>query len=166
MRWSDSRVGTTITEVLINSMKIWKNLLGGLAGALALNIIHETVLRFDKDAPRVDEVGEEGVNRTVKAVTGQSLSGKQLYAANLAGDIASNSLFYSTIGSAETKNLLLRGAATGISVGLSTLSMTKRMGLDDTPINRNLKAKAMTIGYYLAGGLVAGLTIRALRSRE
>ncbi len=147
-------------------MKILKNLLGGLAGALALNIIHETVRHFYKDAPRVDEVGKEGINHAVEAVTGQSLSGKQLYTANLTGDIISNSLFYSTIGSAETKNLLLRGAATGISVGLSTLSMTKRMGLDDAPINRNLKTKAMTVGYYFAGGLVAGLVIRALRSTE
>ena len=147
-------------------MKILKNLLGGLAGALVLNIIHETVRFFDKGAPRVDEVGEEGVGHAVKAMTGQSLSGKQLYAANLAGDIASNTMFYSTIGSAETKNLLLRGAATGVSIGVSTLSMTKRMGLDDTPINRSLKTKVMTIGYYLAGGIVAGLTIRALRSGE
>ena len=147
-------------------MKILKNLLGGLAGALALNIIHETVRRFDKDAPRVDQVGEEGVNHALEAVTGESLSGKQLYAANLAGDIISNSLFYSTIGSAETKNLLWRGAATGVSVGLSTLSMTKRMGLDDSPVNRSLKTKAMTVGYYFAGGLVAGLVIRALRSNE
>lgn len=74
-------------------MKILKNLLGGLAGAVALNIIHESVRRFDKDAPRVDEVGEEGVGHAVKAVTGQTLSGKQLHAANLAGDIASNALF-------------------------------------------------------------------------
>jgi hypothetical protein len=33
-----------------------KNLIGGLAGALALNLLHETYKQFDSKAPRVDLV--------------------------------------------------------------------------------------------------------------
>ena len=144
--------------------RILQNIVGGLAGAVALNLLHETIRRFDADAPRVDLVGEEGINKTIEGVGGQPLEGRQLYIAALSADIISNGLYYSTIGGAKTRRLMTRGFTCGLVAGMGALSLTKRMGLDDAPVNRTTRTKWMTVGYYITGGLVTALTIRALRS--
>ena len=43
-------------------MKFIHNLIGGLAGAVALNIIHEVARKLDPDAPQVQLVGEEALS--------------------------------------------------------------------------------------------------------
>ncbi|MCD8739246.1 hypothetical protein LT679_01420 [Mucilaginibacter roseus] len=144
-------------------MSIIKNLIGGVAGAVALNILHETLKRFDHDAPRVDLVGEEGVNKTIKAAGGQPLSGDKLYAAALSGDLISNALYYSTIGLGKKKHLLARGAALGLAAGLGAVTLPEKIGLSDAPVTKTPRTTGMTVAYYLFGGLVTALTIKALR---
>jgi hypothetical protein len=146
--------------------KVLTNILGGLAGAVALNLLHETVRRLDPEAPRIDLVGEEGMNRLMLKAGAEPLEGNALYTATMAGDVMSNALYYSTIGFGNRKHLIRRGAVLGISAGLGALALTKKMGLDDQPVNRSEKTKIMTIGYYLFGGLVAGATIKALRKKR
>src|ERR1700754_3717110 len=111
--------------------KTLTNILGGLAGAVALNLLHETVRRFDEDAPRIDLVGEEGMNRLMLQAGAEPLEGNALYAATMAGDLMSNSLYYSTIGFGNRKHLIRRGAIVGISAGLGALALTRKAGLDD-----------------------------------
>src|SRR3954469_22306399 len=104
-------------------MKIIKNIIGGLAGAVALNIVHETVKRFDHDAPRVDLVGEEALNKLLESSGARPLRGNGLFAATLAGDLLTNTLYYSLIGGAK-KRLLLRGMAHGAAAGIGALELT------------------------------------------
>jgi hypothetical protein len=146
-------------------MKLFINFIGGLAGAVALSLLHETVRRLDQDAPRVDLVGEEGMNRLMKKAGAEPLEGKALYAATLAGDLVSNALFYSAIGTGNKKNLLLRGTTVGLSAGFRALRLTRKMGFDDAPITRTNKTRLLTIGYYLFGGIVTAVTIKTLRKR-
>jgi hypothetical protein len=144
-------------------MKALKNLLGGLAGAVALNILHETVRRFDHDAPRVDLIGEEGLTKLAGKANIKAPKGDKLYAATLAGDIISNALYYSTIGAGNKKYVLLRGAGLGLAAGIGALTLTKPLGLSDAPVTRTDKTKVLTVAWYLTGGLVTALTIKALR---
>lgn len=145
--------------------RILQNLIGGLAGAVALTVIHEAVRRIDENAPRVDLVGEEGINKVMDSIGAEKLEGQSLYVAALTSDIISNGIYYSTIGSAKKGRLLIRGITCGVAAGMGALSLTKKLGLDDTPVNRSTRTKWMTIGYYITGGLVTALTIRALRSK-
>jgi hypothetical protein len=146
-------------------MKIFKNIIGGFAGAVALNIIHQTVKAFDHEAPRVDLVGEEALTKGMEARGLTPPTGNALFAATLAGDIISNALYYSTIGFGKRKYLLLRGTAIGIAAGVGALKLTEPMGLSDAPITRTDKTKVMTVAWYTIGGIVTALTIRALRSK-
>lgn len=139
------------------------NLLGGLAGALTLNAIHQLVKQFDRDAPRVDLVGEEALTKTLHQLKIPAPTGDQLFALTLAGDIVSNSIYYSGIGLAKTGHLPLVGAITGATAGLGALSLTSKMGLNDEPITHSQKTKVLTVAWYTIGGLVAGLAIRSLR---
>ena len=133
-------------------MKLTQSIIGGIAGSVALNLLHETVKRFDHEAPRVDLVGEEGLNKVLAKTGAQPLSGDTLYAATLAGDVLSNSLYYSMIGIGKKKHLLTRGIVFGLAAGVGALTLTKLMGLSDAPVTRTEKTKVMTVGYYLLGG--------------
>jgi hypothetical protein len=144
-------------------MKVIKSLLGGLAGAAALTLLHEAVKRFDHDAPRVDLVGEEAVTKGMEAIGKEPPSGDTLYAATLAGDLLSNAFYYSLIGAGNRKNLLLRGVSYGAFAGLGALKLTKPMGLSDAPVTRTDKTKILTVAYYTFGGLITALVIKGLR---
>ena len=142
------------------------NLAGGLAGAAALTLLHETVRRLDPDAPRVDLVGEEGVNKMLANFNADPLKGDALYAATLSGDLLTNSLYYSSIGQAKDDRLLLRGVMTGLTAGWAALSLTSKVDLDDAPVTRTKKTKWLTVAYYLLGGITAAATIKALRAKN
>jgi hypothetical protein len=144
-------------------MKTVKNFIGGLAGAVALNILHETVRRFDHNAPQVHLVGEEALSKSIKSAGLEPPTGNALYAATLAGDIVSNALYYSLIGAGKKKNLLWRGAGYGLAAGIGALTLTKPLGLSDAPVTKTTETKVLTVAWYLFGGLVAAATIKAMR---
>jgi hypothetical protein len=144
--------------------KIVANLIGGLAGAAALNIIHQTVKQIDHDAPRVDLVGEEALNKVITSTGGTPLRGNVLFTATLAADLLSNAIYYSAIGFGKKKHLLWRGAGYGLAAG--ALQLTEPMGLSDAPITKTDKTKALTVAWYVLGGVVAALTIKALRKKN
>lgn len=144
-------------------MKLITNIIGGIAGSIALNLLHESVKRFDHDAPRVDLVGEEAINKILTGAGSEPLHGNTLYAATLAGDVLSNASYYSLIGMGRDKFTLARGVVYGLAAGLGAVGLTEPLGLRDAPVTRTDKTKIMTIGYYLFGGVVTALTIKALR---
>lgn len=145
-------------------MKLKRNLVGGLIGALALNILHETVRRFDADAPRIELVGEEALSKTIKKAGLQPPSGEPLYFVTMAADVFSNSIYYSLIGLGKNKNLLSNGLACGVAAGVGAVLLTKPLGLNDAPVNRKARTKIMTVAYYAFGGLVAAGFMKACSS--
>ncbi|MDQ2719409.1 MAG: hypothetical protein M3Z26_06550 [Bacteroidota bacterium] len=139
-----------------------KKLLGGLVGALALNLIHETYRRFDDKAPRVDLVGEETLRNIIEATGNEAPTGNRLYASTLVGDVVSNALYFSLIGFGKKKNLITRGAIFGAAAGVGTVIFTKDLGLRDAPVNRFTRTKVLTVSWYLIGGLVTAASIKGL----
>jgi len=144
-------------------MKLFTALLGGLAGAVALNIIHETVKKIDKDAPRVDLVGEEALSKSMHAAGIDPPKGDQLYSATLVSDLISNTLYYGTIGLGTDKNIMARGLGLGLLAGIGAVELPKPMGLDDAPVARTDKTKLLTIVWYVAGALVTSAVTKVLR---
>lgn len=144
-------------------MKDIKLLLGGFAGAVVLNLLHEGIRRVDHMAPRVDLVGEEALTKLTAAAGAKPLTGNARYGATLAGDLVSNALYYTLIGVGSKKYLFPRGAAYGLAAGLGALTLTKPIGLSDAPVKRSVRTQAMTVGYYMIGGLVAAAVVRVLK---
>ncbi len=147
-------------------MKTLNSTIGGLAGAAVLNIVHQTVKHFLNSAPRIDLVGEQALNKTLKLAGAKPLKGDTLLASTLAADVVSNAAYYSLIGIGGRKNLMTKGAALGLAAGIGALALTRQLGLNDTPITKNAETKLLTVGYYLIGGLVAALTIKALSKKK
>lgn len=146
-------------------MKVAKDLLGGMLGAVTLNVLHEVYRRFDPLAPRVDLVGEEALTKTVEATGHSAPKGKRLYFATLIGDVLSNSIYYALIGKGH-KHLLLRGATLGLAAGVGALTVAKPLGLDDTPITKTTRTKVLTVAWYVVGGVVAALVIQKMREKN
>lgn len=148
------------------SMKLINSLIGGFVGAVALNILHETVKRYYDKAPRIDLLGEEAVEKSMEAVGIDPPQGRDLYLATLAGDVISNGLYYSAIGLGDTKYVYVKGAIAGLAAGVGALQLPEPMGLDDLPVTYSNQTRALTVAWYLTGGLVAAAVISALENKS
>lgn len=134
----------------------------GLAGACALTLLHETVRQFVPNAPRADILGMRAIANGFRAAHEQPPAREPLHRMALAADIVSNALYYSLIGTAQPTNALLTGAALGTAAGVGGVLLPGPMGLGEAPTTRTPATVAMTIGWYLTGGLVAATVYRLL----
>lgn len=137
----------------------------GLAGALALTAVHETARQQLATAPRMDMLGMQAIEKGFRGLHMQPPQARSLYETALAGDLVSNALYYSMVAQGKPEGALLRGAMLGLAAGLGAVTLPKPLGLQPQ-INRTSATHAMTIGWYLLGGLVAGAAYQMLSSRR
>ena len=135
-------------------MNFVKSLIAGVAGAAALNILHETVRKFDPEAPRMDLVGKEVVKKSADALNIEAPAGKNLYGITLAGDVLTNASYFAAIGMGGRKFMLLRAIGAGISAGIAAVKAPKPMGLNEKHVANSDKREIMTVAYYVFGALV------------
>lgn len=143
-----------------------RNILSGIVGAIMLNVVHQLGKKVDKDAPRIDKIGQEALSKSVRSIGYDPPRGNKLFAATLVGDLLANSIYYGLIGKGKKENLLLRGIIYGAVAGVGALTLTKPMGLDDQPVNKTTKTKVMTIGWYVLGGIVTVFAHKLINSRR
>ena len=146
-------------------MDFLKSLIAGFAGAAALNILHETVRKFDKEAPRLDLLGEEALQKSTKALNLPIPSGDKLYNVTIVGDILSNGTYYAAIGIGSEKFLVLKALGYGLSAGLAAIKLPEPLGLDDRPVASSDERKIMILGYYVFGALVTAGVLRMMSKK-
>ncbi|MBF9142854.1 hypothetical protein [Hymenobacter properus] len=145
-------------------MKLLRSLTAGFAGAIALTALHETVRRLrPEDAPRMDVLGMRGLRKLLGKAHAPQPDDDTLFDLTMAGDILSNGLYYSLVGSG--KHSVRRGLLLGVAAGVGGVVLPGPLGLGEGPSNRTPQTQAMTVAWYTAGGLVAGAVARALRKR-
>ncbi|QIX61990.1 hypothetical protein HER32_12665 [Hymenobacter sp. BT18] len=143
---------------------VLRALASGFAGAVVVTLIHETVRRVrPTDAPRMDIIGERGLRKILRAADAPQPDASTAYGLTLAGDILSNGLYYSLVGSG--RGVWWRGAALGLAAGIGGVTLPGPLGLGNGPSNRTPQTKAMTVAWYLVGGLVAAATASAWQSK-
>lgn len=136
----------------------------GLAGALVLTLIHETARRIrPADAPRMDVLGQRGLRRLLAATDAPQPDNDTAYGLTMAGDVLSNGLYYSLVGAG--RGVWWRGAALGLAAGIGGVVLPGPLGLGEAPSNRTPQTKAMTVAWYLLGGLAAAGASRAWSRR-
>jgi hypothetical protein len=146
-------------------MKLLPSLAAGFAGAVALTALHEVARRLrPHDAPRMDVLGERGLRKILNLADLPQPSEGKAYTATMLGDILSNGLYYTVVGSG--KHSVQRGLALGVAAGIGGVVLPGPMGLGEGPSNRTPQTKAMTVAWYTVGGLVAGAVAQALRERR
>lgn len=132
----------------------------GVAGAVTLTLIHETARRLLPDAPRMDVVGMRAIAKSMEKLHEQPPPEEELFKYSLVGDLISNSLYYSLIGTG--RKAWLRGTALGLAAGVGGVLLPGPLGLGAEPSGRTPQTKVMTIALYLIGGLAAAGLSRAL----
>ncbi|GAA4405093.1 hypothetical protein GCM10023187_23170 [Nibrella viscosa] len=141
---------------------VQKSLLSGLAGAVALTLLHETVRRFVPEAPRADILGMRAIAKGFEAADKELPDEDTLHQMALGGDLVSNTLYYSLVGLSKGKDTLLFGSALGALAGVGALTLPGPLKLGEAPTNRTRETMAMTIAWYLLGGVVAAGTYELL----
>jgi hypothetical protein len=136
----------------------------GLAGAAALTGIHQLARRITADAPRMDVLGERAIVRGIRAAGGTPPGEPALSRWALAGDLLSNSAYYSIVASGDRAAMWTRGVTLGLAAGAGALVLPQRIGLGDAPRSDRAANQLMTLAWYLAGGLVAAAVGRRLRA--
>jgi hypothetical protein len=128
---------------------------GGLAGASTIASLHEGFRRLTPDAPRMDLLDMEALQKMLKAIHVQVPRRSELLKWTVVGEASSNLVYYSLLGVGGRKNVWLRGTLLGLAAGITAVVLPKPLGLSEAHSNRTPKTKAMTVGLYLIGGLVA-----------
>jgi len=147
-------------------MKLSSAIGGGFAGAAALTLLHESLRRLNTDAPRMDLLGMEAISKSLESVNADVPDKDNLFTITMAGDIITNSLYYSLAAIGDERKVILRGALLGLAAGFSAVYLPKPLGLNEAPSNRTSETKLMTVGLYLLGGLVGAITSKFLEGRN
>jgi hypothetical protein len=132
----------------------------GVTGALTLTLIHEAARRYLADAPRMDVLGMRVIAKGMSQLTEQPPAEKDLFKYSLVGDIISNSLYFSLIGTG--RRAWWRGATLGLAAGVGGVLLPGPLGLGAEPSGRTPQTKAMTVAWYVLGGLAAAALSRTL----
>lgn len=139
---------------------------GGITGATTLTILHEIVRKFNKDAPRMDELGKEVLSNLFKKLNLDVPDDDKLHLLATGAELISNGLFYSLAGAASRNNVFLRGIFLGLTAGIGAVVLPGKLGLDERASNRTDKTKVMTIAWYMIGGIVAAAVTERLEERR
>ncbi|WP_114789017.1 hypothetical protein U0035_05420 [Niabella yanshanensis] len=135
---------------------MYKKIVAGLAGALVLNILHEAVRNRFAGAPRINELGEEALQKSLRPFNLTVDNPRSLYWATLSSDIVSNALYY---GVTATTSPVISGALAGIGA----VKLPQHLGLNDEPVAATPQRKLLTVSYYLVGALVTRAVYKALQ---
>lgn len=142
-----------------------KSTIGGLAGACTLTLLNESVKKLDKDAPRMDLLGMNAVARLMKGNNVLTQTANKIFPVAIAGDLVSNSLYYSMADSETEQKTLIRGALLGLAAGVGAVALPRTLGLNEDATTRTLKTKILTIAWYTIGGVVAAGAMNLLHRK-
>jgi hypothetical protein len=125
-------------------MKLLPSLAAGLAGALALNALHETARRLrPADAPRMDILGMRALDKLFNRAGVTPPAENKLYGLTLAADVVSNALYYGLVGSG--RHSLRRGLLLGLAAGAGGVVLPGPLGLGEAPSSRTPQTQLMTV---------------------
>lgn len=137
------------------------NLIGGLAGAATVTALNESIRQFFPKAPQLQLLGIRAIRSLYQKTDELDTPDRSTqYDMAMGGDLMANGSYYAMAGSSYTRGTLL-----GLAAGLGGLYLPGPMGLGEAPTNRTTTTQLMTVGYYLAGGLVAVAVNRLVKKQ-
>jgi hypothetical protein len=122
--------------------------------------------RLTDDAPRVDALGKHTVKEVFDRLGIDAPQGNTLYSTALAGEIITNSLYFSQIGGRRGMPTLLKGLNLGVMAGVGAIFVPQKVGLGKEPLAKSAKTALLTVGLYAFGGLCAGLMAQLLPGKS
>lgn len=147
-------------------MTTTSSLIGGLAGAATVTLLHESIRRVVPEAPRMDRLGMQAISKGLKKA-GRKVPGEdELFTVAMVGDLVSNAIYYSAAGIGAEKNIWFRSAALGLAAGLGAVLLPEPLGLNSKYSNKTTATQLMTVGLYVTGALVTTAVIKLLNKKK
>jgi len=143
-------------------MRLLPSILGGLAGAVAVTLIHEVLKRTDDQAPRMDKLGMEAIADGMEEMDQPVPDTRTLGTMAFIGEILANTAYYSLTGIGRRSAAEKKGSILGIIAGLGSIFLPKPMGLNEKHSNKSAKTRLMAMGLYFLGGYIASKVTKAL----
>ena len=122
----------------------------GLAGAVTVTVLNESVRQFLPHAPRIEVIGERALAGSLEALNVNPSHGAALYRWTLLSDLVSNTLDYGLVGSGAQQGVWTRGGLLGLAAGVGAVVLPQPLGLGRQPGARS------PITPLLRAGLVSG----------
>lgn len=139
-------------------------LVSGAVGAVSVTLMHECTRKTMPHPPRADVIGMKAVAALARRAGTEPP--EHLRTTALIGDLISNSFYYSSVAAGGPDNAVVNGAVAGMAAGVGLLLLPEPLGLGGAEVNRTVGTQIMGAGMYLAAGLIAGLTYRAIAGRK
>lgn len=147
-------------------MKAATALAGGLAGATAVTLIHESIKAVVPRAPQMDRLGMQAIAKGFRKANQDVPNSSTLFTMALAGDLLSNAVYYSAAGIGREENIWIRSSLLGLAAGLGAVLLPEPLGLNKQYSGRTTATKLMTVGLYVAGSLVTTAVIKLLNKKK
>lgn len=135
------------------------SLVAGVAGAGALNLIHESARKTIPNAPHVDLLAMRGVGLFFLRPLGAQVPLGKLRRWVLAGDLISNSLYYAAVvGASRNQNpasVWKRSLAWGLFAGGTVVALPSLLRMQQQESRNFPVTAALTVAWYTIGSLTA-----------
>jgi hypothetical protein len=158
-------------------MKIAEAIKGGVTGATTLSLLQEALHNIDNKSPR-PLLHKSGIINKLKKNSGKNGSKNNELYIKLAGELLTNAAAFGLTGLGKRKNAILNGGLLGAAAGLCSAFIIndEEDKKEDTKNGHgiaatnghhtdeevDLKKKLLTVGLYIAGGMLAGYAIKKL----
>ncbi len=146
-------------------MKKLESVTSGLAGSVALTLLHQVIKNKVSHAPRMDKLGMQALEKTMDKAGLYVPSKDKLYKNTLAGDLAANTSYYSLVG-LTPGNSITTGVIIGALAGIGAIGLPGKMGLNQQYSGETTKTKILTIALYVSAGLIAGLVYKFMAKKK
>ena len=143
--------------------RLLESLMAGAAGAAALTAVHQTARGTLANAPRMDVLGKRALRAMSRQAGAPIPEDRDLERETMAGDLVGNTAYYALVGAGRDEHIVARGLALGLLAGVGALLLPRPMGLGDPPHAHNPATQAMTVAWYVIGGITAAVVMRAMR---
>lgn len=137
----------------------------GLAGSVALTLIHEGARHVLKHPPRMDVYGKRSMRLASRYLGRKPAHGKRLYRQAMVGDLVSNALYFALVAVGRPRRPYLRGTLLGSLAGVGAVLLGPKLGLGRKPSRDVPTTSTLTVLWYTLGGLGAAWATRRLLPR-
>lgn len=137
----------------------------GLAGSVALTLIHEGARRVLEHPPRMDVYGKRSMRLASRYLGRRPARGQRLYRQAMVGDLVSNTLYFALVALGRPRRPYVRGTLLGSLAGVGAVLLGPKLGLGKKPSSDTPATSTLTVLWYTLGGLGAAWATRRLLPR-
>jgi hypothetical protein len=163
VRWGAFFVSYLFVERNFLMANIIRALGSGFIGACTVTVLNLAAQRLTPNAPKLDLLGIRALAMGFAGLGKSPPKRETLRTDALVGDLISNTLYYSLVGSGENnRGTWVRALILGLAAGLGAVFLPPLMGLGKQPTQNRSTTRLLTVLWYLKGALVAATTARFL----